>query len=131
MPTRDKEVKRLVSNLRKGSELEELLALQLTAAKIPFEREVSPFAPERKFRFDFGIDGRLLVECEGQIWHKGGHSSGTGITRDIEKANLCTLRRVPLLRFTREMIESGEALEMIERALGNSDSGRASAPRRL
>jgi hypothetical protein len=63
-------------------------------------------------------DGRrILVEVEGGIWQKGGHSSGTGITRDIEKANLCTIHRLWLLRFTKEMIESGAAVRTIEEAL--------------
>lgn len=109
------------------SALEKTLAMHLTAARIPFSREVQPFFPVRKFRFDFLVGEAIhagkgiLVECEGQIWQKGGHSSGTGITRDIIKANLCTIHGLRLLRFTREMIEDGSALKTIEQALKGAD----------
>lgn len=107
---------------RTTSELEERLALQLRAAKIECERWFMPF-DDRKFEFDFAIwaaDGFKcwLIECEGAIWVKGGHSTGAGITRDIEKHNLAQLQGYHTLRFTREMIESGKALEIIEWAVG-------------
>ena len=105
------------------SNLEEVLEMHLKAMKIPYTREFMPFFPVRRYRFDFLVGpwpkaGRcFLVECEGQIWQKGGHSSGSGITRDIEKANMCAVHGLWLLRFTKEMIESGAALKTIEEAL--------------
>lgn len=107
------------------SALEEALALHLKAAKIQYAREVCAING-RKWRWDFWIaDGRtgygpILVECEGGIWAKGGHSTGAGITRDIEKQNAAVLAGYRPLRFTRAMIESGAALKTIEQALGRT-----------
>lgn len=54
------------------------------------------FHPTRKWRFDIawllsdelsGLQGftGVALEVQGQIWFKGGHSSGVGIKRDWEK----------------------------------------------
>jgi very-short-patch-repair endonuclease len=112
------------------SQPEETLALQLNGARIRFLREVRPFS-ERKFRFDFLVERHgmfamkstaWLIEVEGGIWQKGGHSSGTGITRDIEKGNLAALAGWRVLRFTHDMIKDGRALKTIEQALGETDA---------
>ena len=95
-----------------NSILEWTLAKQLEADGIKFEREAMVI-PGRRFRVDFLID-RLVVECEGGIWIKGGHSTGKGITRDIEKGNLLTLNGYSVLRFTKDMINDGTALKQIK-----------------
>lgn len=105
--------------MSQSSELEALLEFQLRAAKLDklFVREYAAIEG-RKWRWDFCCPrARLLIECNGQIWHKGGHSSGRGLTRDAEKLNAATLAGFRSLVFTREMIESGEALRTIEQAL--------------
>lgn len=102
------------------SVLEETLWLHLRAAGIQsrFKREFRAIAA-RKWRWDFAEPNQmLLIECEGKIWHRGGHTTGTGITRDIEKGNAATLVGYRTLRFTREMIESGLALTQILEMLG-------------
>ena len=106
--------------LKRLSVLEETLALHLRCAGISsrFTREFRAI-PERKWRWDFGDQAsKLLIECEGAIWVKGAHSSGVGITRDIEKANAATLAGYRTLRFTKQMIEDGTALVLILEALG-------------
>jgi very-short-patch-repair endonuclease len=99
------------------SKLEETLALHLRAEKIEFEREVSGLVPGRRFRVDFFIKPVLVLECEGGIWVKGGHSTGAGITRDCEKLNALALEGYIVLRFTAEHIASGEAIGWTKRAL--------------
>ena len=94
------------------SELEEEFAQQLRLAKIPFLREVKPI-PGRKFRWDFQIKD-LLVEVQGGIWGKGGHSTGKGITRDMEKLNLGTLAGYHQMHFGAEHIKSGQALKWVQ-----------------
>jgi very-short-patch-repair endonuclease len=106
--------------VKRLSVLEETLWLHLRAAGISkrFEREFHAI-PERKLRWGFAEpSAKLLIECEGQIWIKGAHSSGVGITRDIEKGNAATLAGYRTLRFSREMIEDGRALADILEALG-------------
>lgn len=104
------------------SPLEETLALHLRSAGIEFERE-HQFHPVRKWRFDFAIlDQKLAIECEGGIYAQGrtGHSSITGIERDIEKGNAATLLGWRVLRFTEKAINSGEALRTIEQAISRN-----------
>lgn len=98
------------------SQLEEALALQLDAAKIPYERQYRAI-PARRFTWDFYFKPNLLLEVQGGIWHRGGHSTGTGITRDAEKNNLATLAGFRSLMVTSEHIKSGKALAWIIEAL--------------
>ena len=99
------------------SELEEMLAGQLTALRIPFTREVR-LVDGRQYKWDFLV-GDWAIEVQGGIWRYGGHNTGTGITRDARKHNaLMLLRSCRDLYVTGEMIESGEALKLIEQALG-------------
>lgn len=96
------------------SDLETLLAFQMKAIGIPFTPQFQAI-PGRQFRFDFKV-GRILVEVNGGIWQKGGHSTGRGISRDYEKNNLATMEGYKVLTFTADTIHSGEAVNMIEQA---------------
>ncbi|HEY4895227.1 MAG TPA: hypothetical protein VII01_03980 [Solirubrobacteraceae bacterium] len=103
---------------------EELLAFQLRAVGIAFEREAR-FSVARKWRADFAIAQtergatftRWLVEVDGGSWIAGRHTSGTGFAADCEKLNEAAILGYRVLRFTPEMVESGVALATIERAL--------------
>lgn len=101
------------------SHLEEALARQLLLCGIRgFQREYR-FAPPRKWRFDFAWpDDLLAVECEGAIWTQGRHTRGSGYSADLEKYNQATLQGWRVLRYSLDMIESGQALREIETALG-------------
>lgn len=59
------------------------------------------FHPERKFRADFcHITTRTCIEIEGGIFSKkGGHSSISGILRDIDKYNELSFLGFRLFRF--------------------------------
>jgi len=73
----------------------------------------------RRFRWDVAFPAhRLLVEIQGGIWSVGGHSTGTGITRDCEKNNLAVLAGYRCLMVTGEHIRTGQALKWIRQALG-------------
>lgn len=116
------------------SKPEEMLALQLKAAKIAFERQFKPFE-HRKFAFDFvcgwGLDFPLiaiygcavpssyviLVDVQGGVWIKGGHTTGTGITRDCEKYSLAAIAGYRVILCTPAQIKKGLALKWIEEAL--------------
>jgi len=77
------------------------------------------FNPARKWKIDFSWPNhqpRLAVEIEGGSWmKKGGHTTGTGFNKDIEKYNCLALVGFYLLRFTPQQVESCEAIEVIER----------------
>lgn len=107
------------------SELNDTFSFQLTASGINHKREY-PAIPGRRFRFDFfipyGWGGRLLVELQGGVYqYKPSHASAGGIRRDAEKANLATLHGYKLLTFTSDMVESGEALRMVEKVIGGKN----------
>jgi hypothetical protein len=86
------------------------------------------FTLEKQYRFDYAIpvaaDGKVLkiaIEVEGGIWAKGnsGHSSGTGIARDMKKSTLANINGWTLIRCTPTEInkEPGKIIELIKKAL--------------
>jgi len=98
------------------------LLFQLRLLKIEVDHEFC-FAPPRKWRADYRVrDSRVLVEFEGGLFAKGkqGHSSVTGILRDIEKYNTAALLGWLVIRVTPKHVVSGEALKWIEQAVDTS-----------
>ena len=92
------------------SELELLFALALRTYSIPQPEVEYRFLPERRYRFDFAWASlKLAVEIQGGTWRKGGHSSGKGIKRDIEKHNLAVYAGWKLLYFDGDMVRDGSA----------------------
>ena len=106
------------------SELEETLLLLIKAEGLPIpEREVT-FARSigRRWRFDFCYPNlKIGIECEGGTWAKSRHTSGAGYRKDCEKYDWAALMGWVVLRFTRGMIEDGQAIKMIKRALGKDE----------
>lgn len=99
------------------SDLEELLAFQLRAAKIKYEREYR-FHPTRRWRFDFAWPAKsVAAELDGGLYSYGRHQRPKGYHSDCDKANTAQLLGWTVLRFTSEHIQSGEALKTIEAAL--------------
>lgn len=90
------------------------MELQLRAAGIKYQREYKAIEG-RRFRWDFAIEHlKILLEVQGGIWVKGGHSSGSGIERDTEKLNLATVRGWSVLQVVRKQIEDGRALGWVQ-----------------
>ena len=100
------------------SALEAELALQIRALGLPEPVREYQAITGRKFRFDFAwLEHRLLVEVNGGTYTKGAHSTGLGIARDYEKANLGVLQGWRVLMFDGKAVKSGEAVETIRKAL--------------
>ena len=92
---------------------------QLAMLKIQVEPEFR-FHPERRWRSDWRVKAtRILIEFEGGLFSKGkgGHSSVTGIHRDIDKYNEAALLGWTVIRITPKHVVSGQALQWVERAL--------------
>jgi len=107
-----------VSAPKKGSEGEEMLAMQLHVKKIGDWKREYRFSPPRRWRVDFAWPDKMLaVEIEGGIWTGGRHTRGAGFENDCLKYNALSLAGWRLLRFTPEMVKSGRALSQIELAL--------------
>lgn len=101
------------------SQLEETLALHIRAAGLPPPVREHKFHPVRKWRFDFAWpEQRVGLECEGGIWTQGRHTHPAGYLLDVTKYNEAALLGWTLIRVTGDMIRKGEALQLIERALG-------------
>ena len=99
------------------SQLEDLLAFQLKAAKIKYEREYR-FHPIRRWRFDFAFpDKRVAAECDGGIFVGGRHARGVGIAGDMDKFNAALALGWKPYRFSSKHIKSGEALAILSQAL--------------
>lgn len=100
------------------SKAEELLLFQIKAAKLRLPVREYKFHPTRRWKFDFAYPMlRLAIEIEGGIWVGGRHNTGKGYSADCEKYNNAALLGWSILRFTTDMVKSGEALKMIESVL--------------
>jgi len=100
------------------SHLEVMLDDQMALAGLPAPEGEFYAIPGRRFRWDFAFpDKKVLIEVQGAIWVKGGHSTGTGISRDAEKLNLATLAGWRTLIVTADMIKDGRALAWIQEIL--------------
>lgn len=104
------------------SALEDTFAQQLQWSDLPEPEREYKFAKsmKRQWRFDFcWPDFMVAVELEGGIFnsHRSGHSSITGMKRDIDKGNAATLLGWRVLRFHTDHVKDGIALQMTEQAL--------------
>lgn len=107
-----------------GSQLELSLLKKLRRAGLPVGEAGQQIIPGRRFEFDrVWRDQRVCVEVQGATFVKGGHSSGVGIERDCEKACLAAIHGWRYLPVTKQMIESGRAVELIAQAVGVRTDG--------
>lgn len=103
-----------------GVDFEALLLFQLRATRLPTPETQFSFASGRKFAADFAWrEFKLLVECQGGIWRRGGgaHSHPNNILRDIEKLQLAVLNGWSMFPVTTDEVKSGQAVQLIELAL--------------
>ena len=100
------------------SPLVRTLLWQLKGAKVETPTKELRFAPPRRWRFDLAWPDRMVaVEVEGGTWTNGRHVRGSGFEKDAEKYSEAAIRGWKVIRVTRGMIERGDALSLIERAM--------------
>lgn len=103
-------------SLVKAGQLEEALAIQMTAARLPEWEIQYRFAKPRRWALDFAWPVlKLAVEVEGAIWAGGRHTRGSGFQKDVEKYNELAILGWSLLRVTSPMLLDGTGLDMIQR----------------
>ena len=103
------------------SDLERDFIFQLQAARVPQFVTEYRFAAAlgRQWRFDIAFPFyELAVELEGGVWSQGRHVRGSGFIADCDKYNTAALMGWRVLRFTRQHVDDGSALRMVEEALG-------------
>jgi len=102
------------------SELEELMAFHLKASGLPPPEREHGFHSTRLWRFDFAWPEQCVaLEVEGGVRSNGRHTRGSGFEADCEKYNEAGLLGWTVFRVTGAMVHSGQALQMIERALND------------
>ncbi len=99
--------------------LEDLLLFHVRTVGLPEPVREHRFSTTgRRWRFDLSWPDYLVAaECEGATWVQGRHTSGAGFAADTLKYNEAAILGWCVLRFTRNQIESGLAVNMVERAL--------------
>lgn len=94
------------------------LPQQIAACRLELPVLEYPVCPGRKFRFDLAWPARKLAcEVDGGLWSNGRHSRGAGAQRDCEKFSLAAIHGWRVMRVSTEMVRSGLALHLVERAL--------------
>src|SRR5712692_4955054 len=102
------------------SALENLMLEMIRCSNIVMPLTEYHFCAEARWRFDLAwLEEKLAVELDGAIWQGGRHNRGAGYSNDCEKFNYAVMLDWRVLRFTRAMVESGEALAMIRAAMGH------------
>jgi len=80
------------------------------------------FHKTRKWRFDYAwAEHKIALEVEGGIYAKGrrgGHTSISGMLRDIEKYNEATLLGWRVFRVTPDKLLTVKTAEIIKAAMG-------------
>lgn len=100
--------------------LEDALAFQIKAAKLPEPVREHVFAKPRRWRFDFAWPSfKLAVEVEGAIFVGGRHNRALGMMADMVKYNTATILGWQVLRVAGPHVKSGEALGWIEAAFAD------------
>lgn len=88
------------------------------------------FHPERKWRFDFAWPKhKIAVEIDGGTkFGKSYHSKGQGYVNDCRKANEACLLEWLVFRFTTDMVHSGEAIDMMRKAICQASQEGSESP---
>jgi hypothetical protein len=101
------------------SELELILANRLERAGLPLGETQHRFVPGRQFRFDRAWPAQMVaVEVQGGVWSQNGHARPSMVDHDCVKFSIAAAFGWRVLPVTKEMIESGQAVELIRQALG-------------
>lgn len=94
------------------------MRLHLRVSNMPAWVEEFRWHPTRLWRFDFAWPGeRVALEVEGGVWTRGRHNRPSGFIEDCEKYNEATADGWRVVRVTEELIESGRAVEWLQRLL--------------
>jgi very-short-patch-repair endonuclease len=76
------------------------------------------FHPTRKWKFDYAWTYlKVVLELEGGAYAGHGHRSVGKFLADMEKYNTAAMMGWKVLRCTTTQMESGEAFEMVHKAL--------------
>lgn len=97
--------------------LEDEMARQLNDAGLTRYDRQFRFLPPRRFKADFAFQQhKLIVEVDGGQWKfNTGHNNGQGKERDCIRDAEAAIAGWTTLRFTTNLVRSGEAVKYIRR----------------
>ena len=102
----------------KREALEDRLAFQIRAMKLPHPVRQHRFHPERKWSSDFAwIDFMVLAEVEGVTFAGGRHQRIGGFEKDAEKYAAAQALGWTVLRLSPGMIRNGRGVRLIDDVL--------------
>jgi hypothetical protein len=101
------------------------LLRQIKEAGLPDPVPEFKFHPERKYRADWKIGERVLIEYQGGLYQAQatGHRSTSGVVRDIEKLNEAVSLGFVVIQVTPAMVTSRAALRYIKIAVEKETNG--------
>lgn len=100
------------------SYLELILKNRLERARLPLGESQFYFVPGRLHRFDRAWpDHMVAVEVQGGVWSDEGHGRKSMVAKDCAKLALAAALGWRVLPVTKDMIQSGLAIELIAQAL--------------
>src|SRR5260363_10974 len=106
------------------SVLEAQFAWRVRVARRPEPHREYRFDAMRRWKFDCAWPNwKIAVECEGGIWTQGRHTRALGFEADGSKYNAATVQGWRVLRFTRSMVQSGAAVELLTQAIQQAAGG--------
>lgn len=100
---------------------ESIFKLQIFAYALPsMERNYQFDVPDSRMELDFAHPStKVGVEIQGGILNKKrmGHSTGSGITRDIRKMNAAQMKGWVVILLTPQMVEDGSGALLVKRVI--------------
>ena len=72
------------------------------------EKPIKEFGIPRKFRFDYLLDGQIVIEVNGGAYIRGRHNFGKGYETDLMKMNLAQSVGLKYYQFTYDMLKRQE-----------------------
>ena len=87
------------------------------ASGLPHPIPEFPFAPPRRWRFDYAWpDHKIALEVEGGAWTRGRHTRGSGFIRDMAKYNQAALLGWRVFRVTPDQLLA-KGPDLLKRAI--------------
>ena len=112
--------KRAKNNVKPGTYYNrDVVTAYFTQQGLPAPVYEHRFHPTRMWRLDIAWPDRLIaVEVEGGVWSGGRHGRGSGIVKDMEKANALTMAGWRLLRVLPNELCMQETVDMCKELMG-------------
>lgn len=119
MPTKPVNLPAILRAAGVESQLELLLLNRLERAGLPLGIPQYRFIPGRQYRFDRCWPAQMVAaEVMGGTWSQNGHARPSKVNADAVKLSIAAATGWRVLPVTRDMIESGQAVDLIRQALG-------------